>query len=75
MLMIFLLIIFGLAAYRRGEFKVTRYRKVDGETARMLGVIMLVGAGLSFVIGGWIGLVALLVAIILGLLTSKPIAV
>ena len=73
MLLIILLAVFGLAALRQGEFKVTTNRKVDGKTGRWLGILMLIGAGLSLPFGGEIGFLSLLIAIAVGLLTSKPI--
>lgn len=73
MLLILLLVAFGLLALRQGEFQITRHRKVDGNISRLLGVIMLIGAGLSLLFGGLGGMAALLIAIVVGLVASKPI--
>ncbi len=73
MLLILFLVIFGLAALRQGQIRITRNRLVDGDTSRLIGWILLAGAALTIVFGGIFGIAALLIAIIIGLGRSKPI--
>jgi len=70
-----LLLVFGIAALAKGEFKITGGRKVKGSIGRVLGVIMIIGAGAPFVTeyGGAIQLGLLIIVIIVGLATSEKI--
>ena len=72
-----LLLVFGIAALAKGEFKITGGRKVKGSISRTLGVLMLIGVGLSFLIGREYGTVivlgTLILTIIIGLATSEKI--
>jgi hypothetical protein len=69
-----LLLVFGLIALVKGEFKITQNRRVkDG---RGLGCLMLFGAAISFLTGGqgWLIVLGVLVlAIIVGLAVSEEI--
>jgi len=71
-----LMAVFGIIALVKGEFKITRKRKVRGSMGRVAGVIMLVGAAAPlFIVDGLaIMFLAFIVAIVLGLATSVPIA-
>ena len=72
MLLIMLLVIFGVYALVKGEIKITKNRVLRGNVTKILGIIMLVGAGLSF-IEGLAGIAALLLTIFVGLfLSEKP---
>lgn len=73
MLLVIFLVIFGLAALRQGQIKITRSRVVDGDTSRIIGWILLAGAALTLVVDGTLGLAALLIAIIIGLARAKPL--
>jgi hypothetical protein len=76
MCLIILLLVFGIVALVKGEFKITGSRKVKGDIGRILGVVMLIGAGVPFVAGeygGVIQIVLLIVVIIIGLATSEKI--
>lgn len=73
MCLVLLLVVFGIAAYRHGEFKITSRRMVTGETSRVLGVMMLVAAGLALIPNSWLGLLTFLLVIVIGLVSSKPI--
>jgi hypothetical protein len=73
MVLVLLLMFIGFVTFQQREFKVSRYRKIDGPTCRMLGFVMLVGAGLSFILGDWVGFVSLITSIIVALMTSQPI--
>jgi hypothetical protein len=72
MLLGLLLFFFGVYALVKGEFKVTSKRIARGYGVRILGLLMMVGAGLSYQ-EGLIGLIVLIIAIIVGLLISKPV--
>jgi len=69
-----LLLIFGIFAFTRGSVKITNNRMVTGDTRRLLGVILLAGAGLSLIPGNSLGVLALGMVIVIGLVASKPIA-
>ncbi len=45
-----LLLIFGLVALIKGSFKVTGGRIVSGQTGRILGVVMIAGALIPFLL-------------------------
>lgn len=70
-----LLLVFGIAALAKGEFKITGGRKVKGSIGRALGVLMLIGAGLPLLTeyGGAIAIGILILIIIIGLVTSEKI--
>jgi len=72
MILVILLAIFGIGAITKGEFQITKNRRVSGSNSKILGVIMLIGAALNLFIGG-AGLVALVVAIVVGLATAENI--
>ena len=75
MLLTILLLIFGIVALAKGEFKVTGSRKVKGSTGRILGGVLLLGAAAGFIpnIGGGIQVLVLIIVIIVGLATSEKI--
>jgi hypothetical protein len=58
-----LFIIFGVLALTRNEIKVTNSRVINGQDAKILGVILLAGAGLGFLFGVVPILITLAVAI------------
>ncbi len=72
MLLVIVLAILGILAITKGEFQITKTRRVSGNNSRILGVIMLVGAVLNLFIGG-AGLIAFIVAIVVGLATAETI--
>ncbi|MFC1975894.1 hypothetical protein ACFLXQ_05810 [Chloroflexota bacterium] len=70
------MLVFGIIALVKGEFKITRSRKVKGDVGRALGVVMLIGAGAPLFAGeygGAIQIVILIIVIIIGLATSEKI--
>lgn len=76
MCMSILLLVFGLIALVKGEFKITAKRMVKGSVSRPLGVLLLLGAGVPYLssdYGALIQVVLLVVVIVVGLLTSKKI--
>jgi hypothetical protein len=75
MLLIILLVACGIGALRQGQVKITNKRIVDGETSRLIGWILLVGAVLTIIFGGELGWAVLLIAIIIGLARSKPVVI
>ena len=71
-----LLILFGLFALAKGEFRITHSRMVRGDVSRALGVLMLasvVGALVLPSYGLFLMLGALLLTIIIGLATAKKV--
>lgn len=70
-----LLGIFGLIALIKGEFRVTKKRRVSGSTGRLLGIIMLLGALLSLfgTLGSLLGITALIATIVVGLMRAEPV--
>ncbi len=72
-----LLLVFGLLALVKGEFKITAKRKVKGSTSRILGVLLLVSAALSVLGGNWsIYALLLFVAIVVaGIAAAEKIEV
>ena len=75
MLLSIVILIFGVVALAKGEFKITAKRKVKGSIGRILGVVLLVGAGAYFIpeYAGMIQLVLLVMVIIAGLVSSEKI--
>lgn len=72
------LFIFGLLALIKGEFRITRKRKVRGSTGKTLGIIMLVGAVLPlFIPSSEVGVAiifgTLILVIIIGLTSAEEI--
>ena len=68
--------IFGIVALVKGEFKITGKRKVSGTMGRILGILLLVGAGAGLLFGEYGALVqigAFILVIIIGLITSEKI--
>jgi len=70
-----LLLVFGIIALAKGEFKITGGRKVKGDIGRVLGVLMIIGAGAPFITqyGGVIQIAVLILVIVIGLATSEKI--
>ncbi len=76
MLCLAVMVIFGLIALVKGEFKITSGRKVSGTTGRVLGVLLLIGAGSGLLFGEFGSLVqigAFVLVIVIGLATSEKI--
>jgi hypothetical protein len=75
MLMAIVMLLFGIAALSKGEFKITNKRKVSGSVGRTLGVILLVGAAGTFTpdYGAIIQGLTLVIVIIIGLVKSEKI--
>ena len=74
MLQIFL-VIFGLIGLIKGDFQITRKRRVDSSTGRFLGILLLIGAIIPLFIGpGRTGLLVmvgvLVLVIVIGLAKS-----
>jgi hypothetical protein len=68
-----LLAVFGLFALIKGEFSLTRTRKVQGSIGRGLGVFMLIGAALPFILddyGSVAALVVLIITCLVGIFTA-----
>lgn len=68
-----LLLVFGLFALIKGEFSLTRTRKVQGSIGRGLGVFMLIGAALPFILGDYgsaAALAVLIVTCLVGIFTA-----
>ena len=70
-----LLLVFGILALVKGEFKITAKRKVKGSTSRILGILLLVDAAFSFLGGNWgkIVLPLFIVVVIAGIATAEKI--
>lgn len=66
MLLTILMLVFGISALAKGSFKITGSRQVTDTIARVLGVILIIGAFVS-------PLIALIAVIIIGLATSEKI--
>ncbi|CAG0935487.1 hypothetical protein TFLX_04328 [Thermoflexales bacterium] len=73
-----ILILFGLFALIKGEFRITHNRKVRGGVSRGLGLLMLGSVGAAFLLAFylpglsfWIMLGALVLTIIIGLATAQ----
>jgi len=71
------LFIFGLIGVIKGEFNITRQRRVHSNTGRLMGIIMLGGAVTPFCMAGWSAFFAqwgsLALAIVIGLVSSEKI--
>lgn len=69
------MLVFGIIALSKGEFKVTNKRKVKGIAGRTLGTVLLFGAALSLIpfLGGFIQLIVLIIVIAVGLYNSEKI--
>jgi hypothetical protein len=69
------MVVFGIVALVKGEFKITAKKKVSGSVGRGLGIVLLVGALGAFIpnFGVGIQLGALILVIIIGLSSSVPI--
>jgi len=71
-----LLLIFGILALAKGEFKITGSRRVSGEVSRFLGVVMILGAGVPIFVrdyGFGIAFLILIFAVVVGLVQSEKI--
>ena len=75
MLLLILMVVFGIIALTKGEFKITAKKKVSGSTSRNLGILLLVGSLGGFVpdFGPIIQWGFLILVIIIGLVSSVPI--
>ena len=76
MLCLAVMVIFGFVALAKGEFKITKGRKVSGSMSKILGVLLLIGAGAGLLFGDYGALVqigAFIIVIIIGLATSEKI--
>lgn len=70
------MVIFGLLALAKGEFKITAGRKVSGTIGRILGVLLLVGAGAGFFFGesgGLVQTISFIIVVVVGLISSEKI--
>ena len=68
-----LLLVFGVLALVKGEFKITARRKVKGSTSQMLGILLLMGAGLS-ILGGNLAIISLVLfitVVVVGIATAE----
>ncbi len=72
--------VFGILGLAKGEFKITRNRKVKGSTGRVLGGMLLIAAAAPFftpveysIYGAIIRWGLLVVVIVIGLATSDKI--
>ncbi len=68
-----LLLVFGVLALVKGEFKITARRKVKGSTSQMLGILLLMGAGLS-ILGGNLSIISLVLfitVVVVGIATAE----
>ncbi len=69
-----LLILFGLFALFKGEFRITHNQKVRGDVSRILGVLMLASVGVAVLLPRYslfLMLGALVITIIVGLVTAE----
>jgi hypothetical protein len=73
MLLAAVMAVFGIIGITKGEFKITRNRRVRRSIGQPLGVLLLVGALLSFLLGGILGIGVLIIVIIIGLAKSEPV--
>ena len=75
MLLLILMVVFGIVALTKGEFKITANKKVSGSVVRTLGILLLLGSLGAFIpyIGLFIQLGALILVIGIGLYSSVPI--
>lgn len=75
MLLLIIMVVFGLIALAKGEFKITNGRKVKGSTGRTLGVLLLLGAFGAFLpqVGGFVQIGTFILVIIIGLIASEKI--
>lgn len=73
--MTILMLVFGIIALSKGEFKITNRRKVKGSLAQTLGILLLLGAVAIFIPGSGQGiqLVLLILVIAIGLPKSEKI--
>jgi hypothetical protein len=73
--MTILMLVFGMIALSKGEFKITNRRKVKGSLAQTLGILLLLGAVAIFIPGSGQGiqLVLLILVIAIGLPKSEKI--
>jgi uncharacterized membrane protein HdeD (DUF308 family) len=73
--MTILVLVFGLIALSKGEFKITNRRKVKGSMAQTLGILLLVDAAVIFIpgYGHTIQFFLLILIIALGLPKSEKI--
>ena len=70
-----LLLVFGILALVKGEFKITAKRKVKGSTSQLLAILLLIGAALSFLGGDLaiISLVLFITVVVVGIATAGKI--
>jgi uncharacterized membrane protein HdeD (DUF308 family) len=73
MLLYLLMVVFGITALIKGEFKITNKRKVTRSKATLLGILLILGAVLGFFVYGYAGIFTLILVIIIGLATSEKI--
>ena len=75
MLMTVLMLIFGGLALSKGEFKITGGRRVRESTGRVLGVMLLLGAGGSLLpeVGVLVQFILLIAVIVIGIAYSERI--
>jgi hypothetical protein len=71
------MLVFGIIALSKGEFKITNKRKVKGTVGRTLGIVLLFGASLSLIpfLGGFIQIIVLIIVIAIGLYKSEKIVI
>lgn len=71
--------IIGLIYLAKGEYKITKNKVVDAKTGRALGAIMLIAAVVDYIsmnsMGGvlFLSLIALIIAVVVGLTRGKPV--
>ncbi|HLY26716.1 MAG TPA: hypothetical protein VKQ72_10275 [Aggregatilineales bacterium] len=69
--------ILGVIALIKGNIKITNNRQVSGNGGRILGIVLLLGAAAPLIfadLGLFIMLGAFVVAIVIGLASSEPVA-
>ena len=75
MLLLIVMVVFGIIALTKGEFKITAKKKVTGAMGRNLGIVLLLGSLGAFIpdFGLVIQVGALILVIIIGLASAVPI--
>ncbi len=65
-------LIFGIIALTRKEIKITNSRIIQGETARNIGILLIVGAAIGFFTGALVLWTTLIAAIVWGFIATNP---
>lgn len=70
-----LMLIFGILALVKGEFKITSGRMVSGDMSRVLGLILLAGVGGSVLLNhSAVQVLAFVIVVVIGLICATPVS-